>query len=1292
MTSRRRIAASLAALVALSGALVLGGVTAAQAAPELDFAAGLDGSAQSTTTSGFVLSGTTDSLAQVLVYDSSESLVCTATPPGDGTWACPPIHLPLGSHSYNAAQQDPVTDPPANASATFSLQPGPPDYDQPNPYVVAQDSTAFFSGATTAPGADIRVVIDGVTPFCEQNDIATPGPWSCSIPLAGVAPGTYTMRVQQNVDGYFGEGSGPLVIQAPTPFALTSPAAEQEFVWDADDTFAVSGTAPDELPIAVYLDDELLCTATPADTAWSCDDLPYPAPGSRVIDAYRGEEQHSASFDVLLPAPAVDDTWPSTVLVGTPSIAFTGSVTYPGASTRSTLYEGYSEGMSSDPLPGTSCTTDAGTFECAAEIGELPTGYYTMVFRHFLPLEPEVAGVTTEIVFQIVEGEDPPPPGETPVLGCVFQPGSFEVTDDAGYDVSLYTLVEGGEGYTLAPPALCGTNAGNQFAPGTSFDDTFYAGDWTALPPGLYEAWVNSDGEGGEGEGEGEGEGGGTYDFVFTIPETPSITSVTSTGTTVTLQGSGTPGNDLRVDDPAGNPLCSTTVDEGDWTCTFAKSTASEARATDIDAESRGMSAYSDAVTIPIQGTPSTSTIRCEFTPAGLVVTTTDPNVMLQYQPVVPNDGGSVETFGTCSGRGGVEPSSVPGYGPATECSPTCDLTGLAPGLHSLWFMRSDADETGGAGSDVPGYEPFQYFFVVPEAPQISTVAAPASTVTVTGTSTGGDTVRVVDGDGATLCSAVVQDGGSWACSFARTAATTVRALAIDASSGGMSAYSAARAIPAAPPAPTPDPEPTPSPTPTPVPSTTPTPVATPTPIPTLAAPERWTVTITGDLLNLRPGDTFSVTIGGMALGWGAEVVMHSTPRVLGTAEATGGPVTLDLTVPDDIESGPHRIEVVAVTPIGTRYFENFDARVTGGVDVVNEAEDPATDEPGDGAGGSGGSGAVDRTDPGAPSGITGTLAPLSVIAANPAAIAIAGGLALALLFLVALPTELLNSSLSSNTSRLGRAYGTVDGAMTKAKDWFIGVTRSRALAAAVITVLVAIVYGFVDPGFGFDIVSLRLVLSLAIAFFLLSYVASWISGMIIRRAWGAIGVVEIQPSIILFAIVGVIVARILEFSPGFLVGLAIGLELLQASRKVSARAIFVQIGVVTGLALAAWVVYSFFTPGNDFLGMLVEDTLVATTAEGLTGALIAIVPLKFLDGHDLWAVSKRLWIASFLIVAVAFSLLVLPTAINGTDVADYGTWLLVFAAFGLVSVLIWLIFVRADAKAAKAEGEKVDA
>lgn len=614
----------------------------------------------------------------------------------------------------------------------------------------------------------------------------------------------------------------------------------------------------------------------------------------------------------------------------------------------------------------------------------------------------------------------------------------------------------------------------------------------------------------------------------------------------------------------------------------------------------------------------------------------------------------------TCNGAPGTtiadETELYPSF--VADCAPDCAVSGLTPGWYEVFLDLGDGFAA-------------HYVFTVPETPVFGATASSGSNVITTGTGTPGDRIQVQRPDGGVLCSTTVSTGGAWACTFPKSSASQARVVAIDPSSGGISSYSAARSIPVLP---------------------TQLPTESPTEVPVAAL--KWLLKFGGDLTRLKPGDTFTVTIDGMPEGWTIEMWMHSTPQLLGATTATGAPMTMDLTVPMDIEAGAHEIEMIATTPNGTSYFEHTDAIVLSSP-TTPEEQTPEQDTPTDdgvATGGSHGAMGAARNDPGAPSALSEAIAPLSAIAANPAVIAIAGGLALALLFLVALPTELLNSSLSSNTSRLGRAYGAVDGALNRAQDWLIKVTRSRALVAAILTILVAIVYGFVDPGFGFDIVSLRLVLSLAIAFFLLSFVASWISGLIVRRAWGAIGVVAMQPSIILFAVVGVVVARILDFSPGFLVGIAIGLELLQASKTLTARAVFVQLGVVTGLALAAWVVYSLFTPGDDFVGMLFEDTMVATTAEGLTGAMIAVFPLKFLDGRELWEVSKRLWVAAFVIVGTAFALLVLPTAIQGTDVRDYGIWLLVFAAFGLISIVVWFVFARAAAREEKSEVEKVEA
>ncbi len=733
----------------------------------------------------------------------------------------------------------------------------------------------------------------------------------------------------------------------------------------------------------------------------------------------------------------------------------------------------------------------------------------------------------------------------------------------------------------------------------------------------------------------------------------------------------------LQID---GDEVCRSWVFEGTWSCyyldvsdlTLGDHTVTVWQAPfDPDIIVTSQTANH---TLTIQVPDSAPTLNCSFSPGGGFSATSPQQLealsIYQLFEAEISMGGSVLAHqGYCNGSPGATfPEGTEFLNSSVaacdgDCDPASITVGsLAPGDYEVYHRISDGYQSPGVS-----YESHSYVFTIPEAPTIGNAASTTNSVILSGGATPGDAIRVVRSNGTNLCTTTTTGAGTWVCAFPKSSASTARAIAVDAPSGGMSAYSSSRNIPIFVAAPTAEPT-----------------------LPTLPTLVTWFLEFGGDLSNLKPGDTFTLNVSGMPEGTEIEVWMHSTPQLIGTATGTGAPMQLQLTVPDDIESGPHEIEMVAVTPLGTNYFFTSDAMVIGGVEPAEVPEDEsATEEAGTSGGGSG---PGDRSDPAAPSALTDSIAPVAQILDNPITIAVAGGLALALLFLVALPTELLNSSLSSNSSRLGRVYGTVDRALTRAQDWLIRFTRSRAIAAGLLVVIVAIIYGFVDPNFGFDVVSLRLVLSLGIAFFILSFVASWISGIIIRRAWGAIGVVAMQPTIILFAVVGVIVARILEFSPGFLVGVAIGLELLQASKHVTARAVFVQIGVVTGLALAAWIVYSLFTPGDDFIGMLVDDTMVAVTAEGLTGALIAVFPLKFLDGRELWEVSKRLWAAAFLLVAAAFALLVLPTAIEGTDVADYGVWLIVFAVFGLISLAVWLVFVRADKRAAEAERAKVDA
>lgn len=1019
-------------------------------------------------------------------------------------------------------------------------------------------------------------------------------------------------------------------------------------------TFTFSGTSTQSSDVNVYVDGEFgLCTATVVDGAWSCTTTAPLNAGTSTYSALQTisfepftQIRDDITMTVSLPVPTVSAP---TVVPAAGTASFEGGNGYAGATIVVAV---------TDPVgTGLSCST--GTLATSGAWG------CSIPFDAELPPDSTV----TVSVTQSLSGNSDR--ATTHQFDVAAEPPA-QVTIDTPADGSAYTW-NGGLFATIDGRAPLGNPVsilidGSPIAACTGLTvDTF--GQWDCgslnLSPGGHTIVAQ------QIVGETPVTDTAVVDVEVPAPDVNGLPLfATQNDHSYTLGGPFALAGyvvQVLID---GNPGCETYVFEDSWTCdlnlnglplgVYTLDISQSPADSEVIVTSQKAS-HSLSIQVP----SSAPILECAFAPnGGFEVSSPQEMSTFRIHQVFEDIGSSAgdnfDRQGYCNGSPG---SPLPNddysffFDLVATCSPACSESGLAPGLYEVYHTVSDIDQTPGVS-----YEPHSYLFTVPEAPTIATAASTTNSVILSGAATPGDGIRIVRDNGTNLCTTTANGAGAWACAFPKSSASTARAIAVDQASGGMSAYSSSRNIPIFV-----------------APVTPPPTTATLETLPTLVT---WFLEFGGDLSNLKPGDTFTLYVSGMPEGTEMEVWMHSTPRLLGTATGTGAPMQLELTVPEDIESGAHEIEMVAVTPLGTNYFFTSDATVVGGVDPTEVPEESVDDN----EGASGGSGSVDRSDPAAPSALTGSIAPVAQIVDNPVTIAIAGGLALALLFLVALPTELLNSSLSSNTSRLGRVYGTIDGALTKAQDWLIRFTHSRAIAAGLLVVLIAVIYGFVDPGFGFDIVSLRLVLSLGIAFFLLSFVASWISGLIIRRAWGAIGVIAMQPTIILFAVVGVIVARILEFSPGFLVGVAIGLELLQASKQVSARAVFVQIGVVTGLALAAWVVYSVFTPGNDFVGMLVDDTMVAVTAEGLTGALIAVFPLKFLDGRELWEVSKRLWVGAFLLVAVAFALLVLPTAIEGTDVGDYGVWLLVFAVFGLVSLAVWLIFVRADKRAAAAQ------
>ncbi len=600
----------------------------------------------------------------------------------------------------------------------------------------------------------------------------------------------------------------------------------------------------------------------------------------------------------------------------------------------------------------------------------------------------------------------------------------------------------------------------------------------------------------------------------------------------------------------------------------------------------------------------------------------------------------------------------------------TCNYSALEPGVWNFYSAQVEAGFESAFRDD---------YVMIPTQPgPLSAVVQPDRSVVFSGTGAPGYRVIVRGAGGNDVCSSLVGGGGAWQCTASLAAGTaSYRAIqqsvgfiaspsgegVADLSLNGFSTYTAARSVtvPAAPVVVPPSPA-----------------AVVPTPLP-------WA--LEGyDGEPLTPGQRLSLAATGLPAGTAVVVEIRSTPQVIGTTVADAlGAFALDVTIPTDLEPGDHTLVAIATPPGGVASPVVIPVSVVAApvIDPAKESVESIAPEKTDVAAtgeGAAGSGLVDRSDPAAPSAISDSIPTIDRIFRTPLLAITAGGIALAILLLVAFPAELLNSTLAENTRRLGRWYAAIEGRFDRATEWFASVTRTRALAAAILVVLTSLIFGFVDPDYGFDPVSLRMTISLAIGLFIITYGASWISGAIIERVWDIPTRVGLQPAALVFAVLGVIVARLLEFSPGFLVGLVIGLDLLtRVGAPHRVRAVITNIGVMVGLALLAWVGFSIVsglaTGEPSVLSLLVSDALVATTSEGLTAALAALMPLGFLQGHEIFRRSKLLWAAVFTAVAVLFALIVLPTASGDQgDVADVGFWMLIMVIFAVVTLTLWAV------------------
>ena len=610
----------------------------------------------------------------------------------------------------------------------------------------------------------------------------------------------------------------------------------------------------------------------------------------------------------------------------------------------------------------------------------------------------------------------------------------------------------------------------------------------------------------------------------------------------------------------------------------------------------------------------------------------------------------------------------------------------------SVWEVRTQQGDTEGART---GESSPEVGFVAFSAPTITSVADGGNgTVVVKGTGGFNDTeggnsvaaIRIYDENGDAVCN-VPTDGDEWSCTTTNlgVGTHTLKASLVDNGAGrddfnddfseenivyvtgAMSPFSNSKTITFAAPAV--------------IPSSTATPTAAP-----------WTFTIEGiDPNNMQPGDTFTINGTGLPSGTTIDAEIHSTPEDLGsTVVGSDGSFSLPAKVPADLPAGAHTIIVTAsgtgVTTQTQQQAVTLVPAATSGSGSGTKPTKPSSGKPT----------VIHTTDTStAPNILTNGLQPFAEVAAHPNKIVSAVEIGLVLLLLAAFPAHLLESTIAEQSERFERRFR---GRRTQPRwiaslvAWF---KRAPVAAGVIVTTATAILFGFADPNFGFTLASLRLVLAAAIALFLVGFVANALTGVIARAAWKVEAEIHTRPWGLILTVVGVLLSRVLHFAPGFLIGLILGLAIEgRSARGYAWRLVATRAAIVLTMGILAWVGYSLLTlngsEGGSFGSDLLVETLVAITTEGVVALLVELLPLRFLEGERIYAKSRILWGAMYLITLAIFVIAVVPWEGNWDALgSSLWIWIGALVLFALICIGIYVYFRRFAKPLEEEEGDE---
>jgi hypothetical protein len=280
------------------------------------------------------------------------------------------------------------------------------------------------------------------------------------------------------------------------------------------------------------------------------------------------------------------------------------------------------------------------------------------------------------------------------------------------------------------------------------------------------------------------------------------------------------------------------------------------------------------------------------------------------------------------------------------------------------------------------------------------------------------------------------------------------------------------------------------------------------------------------------------------------------------------------------------------------------------------------------------------------------------------------------LMVLIAFPAELFNTTLEEHYDEVRGWFGL--------KPRPLGGGRHHGVLLVAFLLLSGPLWFAMQPSSAFDVSTAVGALGLSLATAVVVFASDMPEVVYVRRRYRERARPIALPGSLVIAVACVVLSRAVHFQPGYFYGLLGGLALSRSlERDEDGRLAARTVAALLALSIGSWLALlpvsaAAAENGKTFGTILVENLLGGIFWVALDSLVIAMLPLRLLEGSKIVGWSRAAWVALYGVTLLAFvHILLRPSTgyVSNTSVSPPNLVIGLFAGFAVLSFAFWGYF-----------------